>query len=107
MKSLLAAALLSGGLFFAPIAGAIHHYPDSAKSYKTQVTVSVIWAESLVQADQLCSYLAGEEPTGAILACYHIPSSTIIAVEPKSFNDSFHLMILGHEFWHALGAEHP
>lgn len=33
-------------------------------------------------------------------------NSLIVAQQPKDFNDERSLMILGHEFFHALGAQH-
>lgn len=85
----------------------IHHYPPSAKSTQTTVTVNVVWLPDQATVDAVCSGLAGEPATGNTLACYSTPSNVIYAVEPTSFNDHFNLMILGHEFWHALGATHP
>lgn len=31
----------------------------------------------------------------------------IYAVEPKNFEDSNALKVLGHELWHCMGAKHP
>lgn len=87
-------------------------YPDSAKSTRTEVTVRVIWLANHHDVDLACSYFGSMPPSGdltkrAILGCYLPWNTTIIAVEPTSFNDEFHLEVLGHEFWHALGATHP
>jgi len=82
-------------------------YPDKAQSTVTTTTVHVVWVKDYKTADFVCSIVQGEKPTGNILACYFPAYSAIVAVEPTSFNDYQHLMILGHEFWHALGAQHP
>lgn len=57
----------------------------------------------------MCSFMMGRDPAdpGRVVGCYNPSSSTIYAVEPRNFNDTTYLEILGHEFWHALGAEHP
>lgn len=83
------------------------HYPDRAKSTETTVIVNVVWYETREAVDAACAKMSGTEPEGNILACYNYRTSTIHAVEPTSFNDLFGLTILGHEFWHALGATHP
>lgn len=82
-------------------------YPDQAKSTRTTVTVTVVWLQSFEDVDKVCASLGWEKPEGVIVGCYHRSTRTIYAVEPTSFNDYLHLTILGHEFWHALGAEHP
>lgn len=98
--------LLFGAAFFSS-AWATSHYPDEAHATRRTVIVRVEWMADQAEADRVCSKLAGEQPTGKILACYMPSNGTIYAVQPKSFNDLYGLMILGHEFWHALGAEHP
>ena len=82
-------------------------YPDHAQSTRTTVIVKVIWYETRAAVDIACSELREEPAEGNILACYDPRTRTIHAVEPVSFNDLLGLTILGHEFWHALGAEHP
>lgn len=97
--------LLFGVALFSVSASA--KYPDEAHSTKDTTTVHVVWLPDHRTVDIVCSFFGRDKPTGNILACYLSSTSTIYAVEPKSFNDDFALMILGHEFWHALGAEHP
>lgn len=101
--------LLLGAAFFMPLLGLAAQYPDHAKSTRTTVTVHVVWMPSYRAVTVWCSFLNGEPPPerGMIVGCYHRLTSTIYAVEPKNFNDHEKLEILGHEFWHALGAEHP
>lgn len=82
-------------------------YPDHAESTLTDVTVHVAWLPDYATVDAACAALDGEIADGTILACYYPPDHLIIAVEPTSFNDHFNLSIIGHEFWHALGAKHP
>ena len=111
MTALQAKKLLFGVAFFllALHSFAAGKYPDSAKSTRTTVTVHIIWLPSFNAVNHLCSFLAGHPiPTdGIIVGCYEPQSQTIFAVEPKNFDDSTRLEILGHEFWHALGASHP
>lgn len=108
MTRFLIGLLFGVALFFAYINHAYAaKYPDEAKSTLKDVTVHVMWYPDYGTVDLVCSYIAGSKPEGTILACYEYATSTIHAVEPSSFNDQFNLMILGHEFWHALGATHP
>lgn len=88
-------------------ASATGHYPPTATATKTVVTVRVIWLDSFQHVDAFCSWLAHETPQQNILGCYDPSTVTIFAVQPTSFNDARKLEILGHEFWHALGAQHP
>ena len=73
----------------------------------TYYTFDPIEQESLKDVDAICNKLNGAPPSNSILGCYDPRTQTIYAVEPTSFNDGNRLLILGHEFWHALGAEHP
>lgn len=84
-------------------------YPTEARATRTTVTVNVVWLKDTGATNRFCSLLSGELlPTNGILVgCYQPQTQTIFAVQPTSFNDAKHLEILGHEFWHALGAEHP
>lgn len=88
-------------------AAATNHYPPTASGTRTTVTVRVIWLDSFKHVDVFCSWLAKETPQQSILGCYDPSTVTIFAVQPTSFNDVHKLEILGHEFWHALGAQHP
>lgn len=100
---LLGAAFLLPALSFAQM-----QYPDHAQSTQTGgIVVSVKFLPDFDYVDAICSFLAGIPPSGSILGCFDPASRTIYAVEPTSFNDEYRLMILGHEFWHALGADHP
>lgn len=101
--------LLFGVAFFLPLycwAEPPHgQYPDHAQSTETTVTVHVVWLPSIKAVNALCGFLMPHP--GTIVGCYNPLTHTIYAVEPENFNDAFALEILGHEFWHALGAEHP
>lgn len=99
--------LIAGLLFGVALFSSAAQYPNRAQATRTTVTVNVVWLPDFATANQVCGMLGQPAPTGTILACYHPASNTIYAVQPTSFNDEFHLTILGHEFWHALGAEHP
>lgn len=98
---------LALGLALFSFAAAEGRYPDSAEATRSVTIVRVQWVADYAEADAVCSKLGNEEAKGTILACYHIPTGTIVAVQPSSFNDWQNLAILGHEFWHALGASHP
>lgn len=98
--------LLFGVAFLFPLVVASGQYPDSAKSTKTTVTVHVVWLPSFKAVDAFCS-LDMPKGDGKIVGCFDPKVNTIYAVEPKNFNDAVRLEILGHEFWHALGARHP
>lgn len=106
MKRLLFGLALMWGLAHFSFAD---QYPPHAESTRTITTVRVVWLPDIRTVDMVCNYLDGRihptKPPNVILGCYL--DDTIYAVQPKSFNDEFFLTILGHEFWHALGAEHP
>lgn len=84
------------------------YYPDRAESDRTDITIHIIWLKNYAEVSRACSELEGIYPPKSIIyGCYFRMANTIYAVQPESFNDYEHLVILGHEFWHALGAEHP
>lgn len=102
MKRLITGLVLSGLALFS-----FAWYPPHASSTRTETTVRVKWLPDFETVDLVCSFIDKTKPKGNILACYLEQNHTIYAVQPESFNDTAHLAILGHEFWHALGAEHP
>lgn len=104
MKHLAIGLLLSGVALFSFATG---HYPPEAHSTRTTVTVNVVWLPDFRMVDLVCAYLSHEKPEGRIKGCFDPMTTTIYAVEPSSFNDMRLLGILGHEFWHSLGAMHP
>ena len=80
-------------------------YPDEAKSTRTAVFVRVVFMEP-EEVNKFCNDgVVSDEYV--ILGCYDPRNNTIYAPEPRNFNDLERLEILGHEFWHALGADHP
>lgn len=108
----LSGKLLFGAAFLFALALLPAHaakYPDRAKSTRTTVTVHVVWLPTIKSVNHLCSMMMGQPipKDGMIVGCYNPANTTIYAAEPRSFNDTYRLEILGHEFWHALGAEHP
>lgn len=99
--------LLFGVAFFSSVLAADAPpgvYPDSAKSTKTTVTVHVVWLPTFEAVHSICTIQLAEQ---GVVGCFNPATNTIYAVEPVNFNDHFKLEILGHEFWHALGAQHP
>lgn len=84
-------------------------YPDEAHATKSTVTVHIVWMPTFKATDAFCQL--SMPPKGdkdlTTVGCFDSHTNTIYAVQPSNFNDHFHLEILGHEFWHALGAEHP
>ena len=110
MFSLSKRLLLAGvAVLLSTFAVASNQYPDKASSTRTTVTVHIVWLPHFKATNYWCSFLSGSLiPTdGTIVGCYDPSTSTIYAVEPQNFNDLTRLEILGHEFWHALGAMHP
>lgn len=112
MSRALTQKLLSGVAFlfvFSTSSTLAGQYPDEATSTRTTVTVQVVWLDTTAAVNTYCSFLMNQPiPTdGVIVGCYDPSTMTIYAVEPKNFNDRYRLEILGHEFWHALGATHP
>lgn len=79
------------------------------KSYRSTVTVTVIWAKNLKEVDFLCRTSKElHDKSYKIAGCttWTNGAPTIITIEPKDFSDHNVLDTLGHEFWHTLGAEH-
>jgi hypothetical protein len=97
--------LLFGVAFFLPLLAFANQYPDEAKSTRTTVTVHIVWLPNFEAVHAICSFYLPH--LQGIVGCYNPITSTIYAVEPTNFNDHLRLEILGHEFWHALGAQHP
>lgn len=98
--------LLGAFFSFMALSANTAQYPDEAHATHEVVIVRVQWGTP-AEVDKICAGINGEKPEGKIYACYHRYSRTIYAPQPRSFNDWWRLAILGHEFWHALGAEHP
>lgn len=98
-------ALAMGAIFLSASSFA-GQYPDEAKSTRTSVVVTVVWGTP-TETDAICAHLSGEKAEGNIYGCFDPRTFTIYTPEPTSFNDHWRLLILGHEFWHALGASHP
>lgn len=103
--------LITLAFFVCSASADIIQYPDEAHATLTTVTVRVVWLADYAEANRVCHMINKEridpEDKTRILACYWPMNNTIYAVQPKNFNDEFALMVLGHEFWHSLGAEHP
>jgi len=97
--------LLFGVAFLLALTANADQYPDHAKSTRTTVTVNIIWLPTFEAVHAICTFM--HETQQGVVGCFNPATNTIYAVEPESFNDHFHLEILGHEFWHALGAQHP
>lgn len=98
-----------GGAFFClllTLSSYAGPYKNTIRGERSSTTVTVVWLEPEA-VDAFCSHLMGLPASGHILACYNTATGTIFTPEPASFEDHYRLMLLGHEFWHALGAEHP
>lgn len=113
MASLLKKLLFGAAFLFllAALPAVAGQYPDEAHSTRRATFVRVVWMPSLMAVNHMCSKLMGIPPDpkdgSMIVGCYNPVTKTIYAAEPRNFNDHYRLEILGHEFWHALGAEHP
>lgn len=117
--SLFKRGLLCAALFFAltscitvkptfPDPVPVGKYPEHAKSTAKAVIVRIQWHDTFADVNAACEAIgAAPVPGESIVGCFDHETGTIHAVEPANFNDEFRLMILGHEFWHALGATHP
>lgn len=103
---LLASVLLTGCY-------SITKYPDLelptiTKSTTTTVKVYVQWHESVDSITKACSDNKNILIYGCAVSFTSKENSICIihAMEPKNFSDAPKLAILGHEFWHCLGARH-
>lgn len=73
------------------------------KSSLTEVTVAVKWVKTVDQLNSVCG-----SPNRLTYGCAISLGNhcTIHVIEPRDFNDVPLLAMLGHEFWHCLGARH-
>lgn len=73
------------------------------KSSLTEVRVSVNWVKSVDQLNSLCRV-----PDKIVYGCAFSYENycKIHVIEPRDFDDIALLAMLGHEFWHCLGARH-
>lgn len=97
-------------LFVLALPAVSGQYPDEAHSTRRSTFVRVVWLPSLNAVNHMCSKLMNQpvaDDGSMIVGCYNPVTKTIYAAEPRNFNDHYRLEILGHEFWHALGALHP
>ena len=78
--------------------------PLTVKSSIPEVTVKVNWVQSVDQISQAC----GANNRLLYGCAYSYPGNRceIYVIEPRDFNDIALLAMLGHEFWHCLGARH-
>lgn len=79
-------------------------YPATSQSTKNVVFVRVQWM-SPEEVNVFCNNGVKSEEY-IFLGCFDPSNNTLYVPEPRNFNDYERLEILGHEFWHALGAEH-
>lgn len=94
-------------LLYCLSASAALQYPPHAEATRSVTVVRVVWMDP-EEVDQKCAEGSPPRPPNEVyLGCYDPNTSTIYAPQPRSFNDLYRLVILGHEFWHALGAMHP
>ena len=105
----LAKKLLLGAAFLFALPVFADRYPEHAEADRRAVYVKVEWQPDWDTVNKLCAKLINVPlpDDGVFLACYNSETHTIYAVQPRNFNDERRLAILGHEFWHALGARHP
>lgn len=106
LKGLLCGVAFFSSFAFATAPQPIAQYPEHAGATETTVTVHIIWMPSIEAVNAFCGLWEPGHP-GTIVGCYNSLTHTIYAVQPENFNDHFLLEVLGHEFWHSLGAEHP
>lgn len=90
----------------------ITKYPEQqetiTKSIITLTEVKIVWHKDIDDIGKSCKEL----PKGNFYGCAIVFANSeksiciIHAIEPNNFNDLVKLQILGHEFWHCLGARH-
>lgn len=68
-------------------------------------TVYIQWVRNKAEGNRVCVSKGAPEYSGAC-AYGTTDSCNIVAIQPKDFNDTEALAVLGHEFWHCLGAKH-
>jgi uncharacterized lipoprotein NlpE involved in copper resistance len=92
-------------------------YKTTSKDRWEDATVHVNWVRDQTALNEKCQSFAakytGNHPAqfgACTLVVSDGKSSTgtceIYAIRPRSFNDNANLRVLGHEFWHCLGATH-
>lgn len=79
--------------------------PMIAPPSKGQVTVAIYWHEGVDEIAKFCQI----NTSGIVYECsISLPGDKCVihAVKPKDFNDQARIALLGHEFFHCLGAQH-
>lgn len=90
----------------------ITHYPEQqhtiSKSTITHTEVKVIWHKDVDEMPKECKRFSNATLYGCAMVFKNEKKSVCIlhAIEPNNFNDTAKLAVLGHEFWHCLGARH-
>lgn len=109
MRRLLAILLPWAAL--AALFGCAHHvtaYPEQgALERRAIVSYAYIAVQWVTRVDDI------EGCKGLVYGCAHVVIDdqgyghcTIFVFQPEDFNDYLRLAMLGHEFWHCLGARH-
>jgi hypothetical protein len=95
------------------IAGCAHQiteYPTQPLLTRPAIfSHAVITVEWVRTVDEVKARCTGILPYACAKDRYNVGSTafcTIVAIEPRDFNDLALLAILGHESWHCFGAEH-
>lgn len=90
----------------------ITHYPEQqdtiSKSTITHTEVRVIWHKSVDEINAACRFKTNRITYACASVFIQNQRSICLihTIEPNDFTDQVRLMILGHEFWHCLGARH-
>jgi hypothetical protein len=93
---------------------AITGYPEQPKMIDgpsvTSTVVTVDWVRGVDEMQRLCSPELGTDKIwyacASVSRIGNTTFCTIHAIMPKDFNDEVLLAVLGHEFYHCLGATH-
>lgn len=100
------ASVISISLALTPIlANAAEQAALIQRATVKQTTVYIRWVNTKAEANRICASKGAPEYSGAC-AYGTTDSCNIVAIQPKDFNDTAALAVLGHEFWHCLGAKH-
>jgi hypothetical protein len=100
------ASVLSFSIALAPIlVNAAEQATLTQRATVKQTTVYVQWVRNKAEGNRICASKGAPEYSGAC-AYGTTDSCNIVAIQPRDFNDTEALAVLGHEFWHCLGAKH-
>lgn len=95
-------ACLLAAMWFALLLSGCAGTPMTREPDRTTATITVEWSTA-GRVAQVCGF--GQRSGSPVLGCY-TSDGRIVMSKPTGWDDQLGLYILGHEVFHALGAQH-